>query len=82
MWPFFILVFKFFYEIYKEFLVYLIARLNLVINEKSRKCWYEVNDKVWGSIGGGVEVVRKCLGRCGEDVTRVWGEVSVERRVS
>ena len=56
--PFFIFVFKIFYEIYKEFLVYLIARLNLAINERNEKFWYGINDKAsmgqngkeWGSI--------------------------------
>ena len=43
---FFVSVFNFFYEIYKEFLFYLIARLNLAINEQSEKLWYEINDKV------------------------------------
>ena len=43
--PFFIFVFNFFYEIYKEFLVYLIARLNLAINKQNKKFWYEINDK-------------------------------------
>ena len=59
--PFFIFVFKFVYEIYKEFLVYFIVRL-LAMNEKSEKFWYGVNDKVWGvweSVGEGVGVVRK-----------------------
>ena len=51
--PFFIFVFKFFYEYYKEFLVSLIVRPILAINEKSEKFWYGVNDKVWGSVGGG-----------------------------
>ena len=46
MLPFYIFVFKFVYKIYKEFLVYLIARLNLAINEQSDKFWYEINDKV------------------------------------
>ena len=40
--PFF---FQIFYEIYKEFLVYLIARLNLAINKQSEKFWYGINDK-------------------------------------
>ena len=44
--PYFIFVFKFFYEIYKDFLVYLIARLNLAINEQSEKFWSGINDKV------------------------------------
>ena len=35
--PFYIFVFKFFY--------YLIARLNLEINEQSEKFWYGINDK-------------------------------------
>ena len=35
----------FFYEIYKEFLVYLISRLNLAINKQSEKFWYGINDK-------------------------------------
>ena len=52
--PFFIFVLKFFYEIYKEFLVYFILKTNLAINGKIEKFWYGVNDKVWGSIGGGV----------------------------
>ena len=43
--PFFIFVFKFFYEIYKEFLVHLIARLNLAINEQSEKFWYGIINK-------------------------------------
>ena len=48
--PFF--VFKFFNDIYKDFLVYLIARLNLAINEQSEKFWYGINDKVnMGSMG-------------------------------
>ena len=42
----FIFVFKFFYKIYKEFLVYLIATLDLAINEQSKKIWYGINDKV------------------------------------
>ena len=42
--PFFF-VFKYIYEIYKECLVYLIARLNLAINEQSEKFWYGINDK-------------------------------------
>ena len=50
--PFFIFVFKFFYEIYKGFLVYLIAKLNLAINEQSEKFWHEINDKaIWEGIG-------------------------------
>ena len=44
--PFFIFDFTIFSEIYKEFLVYLIARLNLTINEHSKKFWYGINDKV------------------------------------
>ena len=44
--PFFILVFKFFYGIYKEFLVSLIAKLNSAINKQSEKFWYGINDKV------------------------------------
>ena len=44
--PFFIFVFKFFYEIYQEFLVYLIARLNLAINEQSEKFWNGIEDQV------------------------------------
>ena len=43
--PFYIFVFKFFYKIYKEFLVYLIAGLNLAINERSEKFWYRINNK-------------------------------------
>ena len=56
--PFFVFVSKFFYEVYKEFLVYLIARLKLAINEQSEKFWYGINNKAsvgsmgknWGSI--------------------------------
>ena len=58
--PFFIFVFKFFYEIYKEFLVCLIARLNLAINEQSEKFWYGIDDRV--SMGG----YEKESGRMGE----------------
>ena len=44
---FFIFVFNFFfYGIYEEFLVYLIAGLDLAINEQSEKFWYGINDKV------------------------------------
>ena len=43
--PFFIFVFKFIYEIYEEFLVYLIARLNLAINEESEKSWCGNNNE-------------------------------------
>ena len=78
MLPFSIFVFKLFYEIYEEFLVYFIVKTSLAINEKSENFWHGVNDKVWGvwgSVGEGVEVVRKCeeecglvLGRCGEGV--------------
>ena len=46
MLPFFIFVFKFFYEIYKEFLLYLIAKLNLAINKQREKFWYGINGKV------------------------------------
>ena len=35
-----------FYENYKKFLVYLIAGLNLAVNEQSEKFWYWINDKV------------------------------------
>ena len=60
MLPFFIFVFMlcchflflFFYEIYKEFLVYLIARLNLAINEQSEKfCMGLLIKQVWVSMG-------------------------------
>ena len=44
--PFFIIVFKYFYEICEEFLVYLIAWENLAINQQSEKFWYGINDKV------------------------------------
>ena len=47
--PFYTFVLKFYYKIYKEFLVYLIARLNLAINEQNEKFWYGINDKA--SIG-------------------------------
>ena len=46
VWPFLIFVFKFYYEIYKEFLVYLIAELNLAIYELSEKFWYGIYDEV------------------------------------
>ena len=58
MLPFFIFVFKFFYEIYKEFLVYLIARLNLAIMSEVRnfgtrlmikQAWERIGVE-WGSI--------------------------------
>ena len=60
MLPFFIFVFKFFGEIYKEFLVYLIARLNLAINERSEKFWYGINDKA-------------SVGEYGKESGREWG---------
>ena len=44
--PFFILVIKFFYEIYKKFLLYLIARRNLAVDEQSEKFWYGNEDRV------------------------------------
>ena len=58
MLPFFIFLFKFFYEIYEEFLVHLIAGQNLAINEQSKKFWYGIDDRIsmrknrgeWGSI--------------------------------
>ena len=54
----FLFLFSNFFEIYKEFLVYLIARLNLAINEQNDKFWYWINDKAsmgqhgkeWGSM--------------------------------
>ena len=46
MFPFFNFVFQFFYEIYEEFLVYLIARLNLAINKQSEKICYGIEDRV------------------------------------
>ena len=58
--PFFIFVFKFFYEMYKEFLVYLIARLNLAVNEESEKFWYGIENRV--SMGE----YKKESGRMGE----------------
>ena len=66
--PFHIFVLKFYYKIYKEFLVYLIARLNLAINEQNEKFWYGINDKA--SIGE----YGKELGRMGEyrKSGRVW----------
>ena len=52
--------FQIFYEIYREFLVYLIARLNLAINEQSEKFWYGINDKA------SMSQYRKHWGRMGE----------------
>ena len=63
---------------------------NWAINEQIEKFWYGVglNDKVWGSVGGGVGVVRKCgevlgevMGRCQVRMCERGWEVSVERRV-
>ena len=42
----FLLLAIYFCENYEEFLVNLIARLNLAINEQREKVWYEINDKV------------------------------------
>ena len=63
--PFFIFVFKIFFQNLQGVSDLLYCQTNLAINKKSEKFWYEVNDKVWGvrgSVGGGVGVVRKCRG--------------------
>ena len=70
----FFFLFSFFFggETYEEFLVYFTVRL-IWKNEKSEKFWHGVNDKVWGSIGEGVGVVRKC----GEALGEMWGGCQV-----
>ena len=49
--PFFIFVFKFFFQIYQELLVYLIARLNLAISKVRNFGMGLIIKQVWGSVG-------------------------------